>query len=93
VCQLYQWTYFHADHEKGECFKLTELIAQNKAELHRAYSKLTFAQKQVYRGQILEAREQKQRTARANPKAVRHDMNASLASMDREVCIFFNIFY
>ncbi|KAG1844076.1 hypothetical protein DFJ58DRAFT_664961, partial [Suillus subalutaceus] len=70
----------------GECFKLTEFIAQNKTELDRTYSKLTFAQKQVYKGQILEAREKKQWTARANPKAVRHDINASLASMDHEVC-------
>ncbi|KAG0695486.1 hypothetical protein DFH29DRAFT_880018 [Suillus ampliporus] len=72
------------DREKGEHFKLMEFIAQNKTELLHAYSKLTFAQKQVYKGQILKARENKQQTTQANPKAVQHDMNASMASMDRE---------
>ncbi|KAG1884478.1 hypothetical protein F4604DRAFT_1574680, partial [Suillus subluteus] len=72
------------DREKGERIKLTEFIARNKKELDRIYSKLTFAQKQVYKAQILEAREKKQRTAQANPKAVRHDVNASFTSMDRE---------
>ncbi|KAG2090930.1 hypothetical protein BD769DRAFT_1395678 [Suillus cothurnatus] len=72
------------DREKGERFKLTEFIAQNKTELDCTYSKLTVVQEQVYKGQILEAHEKKQWTARANPKAVQHDINASLASMDHE---------
>jgi hypothetical protein len=80
--------------QKGEHFKLTEFITQNKTELDRTYSKLTIAQKQVYKGQILEVHEKKQWTAQANPKAVRHDINASLALMDRKVCsICFHLLY
>ncbi|KAG1859689.1 hypothetical protein F4604DRAFT_1534689, partial [Suillus subluteus] len=72
-------------HKKGKHIKLIEFIAQNKKELNCTYSKLTFAQKQVYKTEILEAREKKQQTAWANPKAVLHDVNTSFSSMDREV--------
>ncbi|KAG1823984.1 hypothetical protein EV424DRAFT_1321142, partial [Suillus variegatus] len=71
--------------EKGEQIKLTWFIADNKTELIDAHSKLTFAEKRVYNMQVLEARQQTNRTARVNPKATSHAVNASFASMDREV--------
>ncbi|KAG2150767.1 hypothetical protein DEU56DRAFT_693515, partial [Suillus clintonianus] len=71
--------------EKGERIKLTNFIAENKAGLLRAYGRLTVAEKRVYNAQVLQARQEKSSAARANPKAVRHDMNAAFTSMDREV--------
>lgn len=43
------------------------------------------AEKQAYNVQLLQARQEKRSAARANPKAIRHDMNAAFTSMDREV--------
>jgi hypothetical protein len=43
------------------------------------------AEKRVYNAQVLQARQEKSSAARANPKAVWHDMNAAFTSMDREV--------
>ncbi|OJA18852.1 hypothetical protein AZE42_13134 [Rhizopogon vesiculosus] len=69
---------------KGDRTKLTVFIAQNKARLLRDYKRLTTAEKQVYNARILEARQAKSHTARANPKATKHDVNAVFTSMDRE---------
>ncbi|KAG1767338.1 hypothetical protein EV702DRAFT_980156 [Suillus placidus] len=71
--------------EKGERIKLTNFIAENKAGLLRAYGQLTVAEKRVYNAQVLQARQEKSSAARANPKAVWHDMNATFTSMDHEV--------
>ncbi|KAG1855582.1 hypothetical protein F4604DRAFT_1531114, partial [Suillus subluteus] len=71
--------------EKGEWIKLTQFIADNKTELVRAHSKLTFAEKRAYNMQVLEARQQRNRITHANPKATIHDVNATFTSMDREV--------
>ncbi|KAG1882373.1 hypothetical protein F4604DRAFT_1532498, partial [Suillus subluteus] len=71
---------------RGDRFKLTAFIAQNKARLLRDYGRLTVAEKKGYNIRVLEAREAKNRTARANPKAVKHNVNAAFTSMDREVC-------
>lgn len=71
--------------EQGERIKLTTFVAKNKANLLQTYRNLTFAEKNAYNARVLEARQQKTRTVRANPKAIRHDMNAAFASMDREV--------
>lgn len=71
--------------EKGERIKLTKFIAENNASLLRDYGRLTVAEKQAYNVQLLQARQEKRSAARANPKAIRHDMNAAFTSMDREV--------
>ncbi|KAG2739582.1 hypothetical protein P692DRAFT_201683089, partial [Suillus brevipes Sb2] len=71
--------------EKGERIKLTNFIAENKAGLLRAYGQLTVAEKRVYNAQVLQARQEKSSAARANSKAVWHDMNAAFTSMDCEV--------
>ncbi|KAG1726791.1 uncharacterized protein EDB91DRAFT_1018518, partial [Suillus paluster] len=71
---------------RGDRFKLTAFIAQNKARLLRDYGRLTVTEKKGYNIRVLEAREAKNHTARANPKAVKHDVNAAFTSMDREVC-------
>jgi hypothetical protein len=71
---------------KGDRTKLTVFIAQNKARLLRDYKRLTTVEKQAYNARILEARQAKRHTARANPKAIKHDVNAAFTSMDREVC-------
>ncbi|KAG2130723.1 hypothetical protein DEU56DRAFT_740460, partial [Suillus clintonianus] len=77
------------DENEGQCrgdrTKLTAFIAENKATLLRDYRKLTFAEKQAYNACVLEDRQEKNRTARSNPKAVKHDVNAAFTSMDREV--------
>jgi hypothetical protein len=70
---------------RGDRTKLTAFIAENKATLLRDYRKLTFAEKQAYNACVLEDRQEKNRTARSNPKAVKHDVNAAFTSMDREV--------
>ncbi|KAG2743372.1 hypothetical protein P692DRAFT_201688353, partial [Suillus brevipes Sb2] len=70
---------------RGDRLKLTAFIAENKARLLRDYGRLTVAEKQAYNVDVLKSREAKNRTARANPKAVKHDMNAAFTSMDREV--------
>ncbi|KAG2028508.1 hypothetical protein BDR03DRAFT_842211, partial [Suillus americanus] len=76
------------DENEGQCrgdrTKLTAFIAENKATLLRDYRKLTFAEKQAYNACVLEDRQEKNRTARSNPKAVKHDVNAAFTSMDRE---------
>ncbi|KAG1880937.1 hypothetical protein F4604DRAFT_1922561 [Suillus subluteus] len=72
------------DLEKGERIKLTQFIADNKTELVRAHSKLTFTEKRAYNMQVLEARQQRNRITHANPKATIHDVNATFTSMDRE---------
>jgi len=71
---------------RGDRTKLTAFIAENKATLLRDYRKLTFAEKQAYNACVLEDRQAKNRTARANPKAIKHDVNAAFTLMDREVC-------
>ncbi|KAG2070572.1 hypothetical protein BDR04DRAFT_1018585, partial [Suillus decipiens] len=87
-------TFFQAKHkeanegmnlEKGEQIKLTQFIADNKAELVRAHSKLTFTEKRAYNMQVLEACQQRNRITHANPKATVHDVNATFACMDHEV--------
>ncbi|KAG1731305.1 hypothetical protein EDD22DRAFT_788494, partial [Suillus occidentalis] len=70
---------------RGDRLKLTAFIAENKARLLRDYGRLTVAEKQAYNVDVLKSREAKNRTTRANPKAVKHDMNAAFTSMDREV--------
>lgn len=60
-------------------------IAQNKARLLRDYKRLTTAEKHAYNTRVLEARQAKSHTTRANPKAIKHDVNAAFTSMDREV--------
>lgn len=87
VLFIFYWaiTNKNLDLEKGEQIKLTWFIADNKTELIDAHSKLTFAEKRVYNMQVLEARQQTNRTAHVNPKATSHAVNASFASMDREV--------
>ncbi|KAG1719821.1 uncharacterized protein EDB91DRAFT_1017355, partial [Suillus paluster] len=62
---------------RGDRFKLTVFIAQNKARLLRDYGRLTVAEKKGYNIRVLKAREVKNHTARANPKAVKHDVNAA----------------
>ncbi|KAG2336049.1 hypothetical protein BDR05DRAFT_1006216 [Suillus weaverae] len=69
---------------QGDRTKLTAFIAQNKAMLLRDYRKLTFAEKQAYNAHVLEDRQAKNCTACANPKAVRHDVNAAFTLMDCE---------
>ncbi|KAG2135172.1 hypothetical protein DEU56DRAFT_738142 [Suillus clintonianus] len=73
------------DRERGDRIKLTQFIAENKDELLEAYSCLTFAQKRAYNAEVLQARTEKSHVARANPKAKRHDINATFTTMDREV--------
>ncbi|KAG1877382.1 hypothetical protein F4604DRAFT_1540977, partial [Suillus subluteus] len=70
--------------DRGDRTKLTAFIAQNKTMLLRDYHKLTLAEKQAYNARVLKDRQAKNRTARANPKAVKHDVNAAFTSMDRE---------
>jgi len=60
-------------------------IAQNKARLLRDYKRLTITEKQAYNTHLLKARQAKSHTARANPKAIKHDVNAAFTSMDRKV--------
>ncbi|KAG0692952.1 hypothetical protein DFH29DRAFT_816899, partial [Suillus ampliporus] len=62
------------------------LHRRNKATLLRDYRKLTFAEKQAYNARVLEDHQAKNHTARSNPKAVKHDVNAAFTFMDREVC-------
>ncbi|KAG2746698.1 hypothetical protein P692DRAFT_201682774, partial [Suillus brevipes Sb2] len=69
---------------RGDRLKLTAFIAENKARLLRDYGRLTVAEKQAYNVDVLKSQEAKNRTARANPKAVKHYMNAAFTSMDRE---------
>jgi hypothetical protein len=71
---------------KGDRTKLMVFIAQNKARLLQDYKRLTTIEKQAYNARILEARQAKRHTACANPKAIKHDVNAAFISMDREVC-------
>ncbi|KAG1739745.1 hypothetical protein EDB19DRAFT_1604887, partial [Suillus lakei] len=71
--------------EKGDRIKLTKFIAENRDELVREHSQLTPAEKQALNGDVVEARRRKSQAARANPKATRHDMNATFTSMDHEV--------
>ncbi|KAG1765355.1 hypothetical protein EDD22DRAFT_741473, partial [Suillus occidentalis] len=75
------------DREQGDCIKLTRFIAKNKDELTCAHAQLSSAEKRVYNAQVVEARKQKNRVARTNPKAIQHDINATFTSMDREACI------
>ncbi|KAG1725373.1 hypothetical protein EDB19DRAFT_1603672, partial [Suillus lakei] len=70
---------------RGDHLKLTAFIAENKARLLRDYGRLTVAEKQAYNVDVLKSREAKNCTTRANPKAVKHDMNAAFTSMDHEV--------
>ncbi|KAG1727099.1 hypothetical protein EDD22DRAFT_789375 [Suillus occidentalis] len=70
--------------DRGDRTKLTAFIAQNKATLLQDYCKLTLAEKQAYNAHVLEDCQAKNRTACANPKAIKHDMNAAFTSMDRE---------
>ncbi|KAG1859237.1 hypothetical protein F4604DRAFT_1529969, partial [Suillus subluteus] len=74
------------DCEQGDRIKLTRFIAENKDELTHAHVLLSSAEKRVYNTQVLEARKKNQ-VARANPKAILHDVNATFTSMDREARI------
>ncbi|KAG1795853.1 uncharacterized protein BJ212DRAFT_1306479 [Suillus subaureus] len=69
---------------RGDCTKLTAFITENKAMLLQDYRKLTFAEKQAYNACVLEDCQEKNRTARSNPKAIKHDVNAAFTFMDRE---------
>ncbi|KAG1833221.1 hypothetical protein DFJ58DRAFT_719457 [Suillus subalutaceus] len=71
---------------RGDHTKLTAFIAENKATLVRDYRKLTFAEKQAYNACVLEDHQAKNHTARVNPKAIKHDVNAAFTFMDHEVC-------
>ncbi|KAH7917654.1 hypothetical protein BV22DRAFT_1135233 [Leucogyrophana mollusca] len=68
----------------GERVKLTQFITNNRDKLLRAYAKLTPADKRVLELDVLAARQAKLKATRANPKALRHDVNATFTSMDRE---------
>ncbi|KAG1820596.1 uncharacterized protein BJ212DRAFT_1478697 [Suillus subaureus] len=70
--------------KKGERIKLTKFITENKASLLCAYGWLTVAKKQAHNAQVLQAHQEKRSAARANPKAIWHDMNAAFTSMDHE---------
>ncbi|KAG0692141.1 hypothetical protein DFH29DRAFT_775467, partial [Suillus ampliporus] len=56
----------------------------DKASLLHAYGGLTVAEKQTYNACVLQAHQEKRSAARANPKAIQHDMNAAFTSMDCE---------
>ncbi|KAG1745800.1 hypothetical protein EDD22DRAFT_973002 [Suillus occidentalis] len=70
--------------EKGDRIKLTKFIAENRDELVHEHSQLTPAEKQALNRDVVEARRRKSQAARANPKATRHNMNATFTSMDHE---------
>ncbi|KAG2123743.1 hypothetical protein DEU56DRAFT_695593, partial [Suillus clintonianus] len=99
-CGVNSWNAFvraklnevNQDREQGDRIKLTRFIAENKDELTRAHARLSSAEKWVYNAQVIEARKQKNRVARANPKAILHDINATFTSMDREACILLLLF-
>ncbi|KAG1887189.1 hypothetical protein F4604DRAFT_1489816, partial [Suillus subluteus] len=82
--QLFLRSHMLRQQHGGERIKLTQFIADNKTELVRAHSKLTFTEKRAYNMQVLEARQQRNRITRANPKATIHDVNATFTSMDHE---------
>ncbi|KAG1790123.1 uncharacterized protein HD556DRAFT_1446473 [Suillus plorans] len=50
----------------------------------RVLQQLTVAEKQAHNAQVLQACQEKRSAARANPKAVQHDMNAAFTFMDHE---------
>lgn len=72
-------------HERGDRIKLTKFIAENRDQLVHKHSQLSLAEKQALNADVVEARRQKSHAARANPKATRHDMNATFMTMDCEV--------
>ncbi|KAG2069871.1 hypothetical protein BDR04DRAFT_1020337, partial [Suillus decipiens] len=69
---------------RGDHTKLMAFIAENKATLLQDYHKLTFAEKQAYNPCVLKDCQAKNCTAHANPKAIKHDVNAAFTFMDRE---------
>ncbi|KAG1876976.1 hypothetical protein C8R48DRAFT_541444, partial [Suillus tomentosus] len=71
-------------HERGDRIKLTKFIAENRDQLVHEHSQLSLAEKRALNADVVEARRQKSHAARANPKATRHDMNATFTTMDRE---------
>ncbi|KAG2364864.1 hypothetical protein BDR07DRAFT_1238273, partial [Suillus spraguei] len=69
---------------KGEHTKLMAFITQNKVTLLRDYHRLTFAEKQAYNAHVLKDRQTKNHIVCANPKAIKHDVNAAFTSMDHK---------
>ncbi|KAG2357102.1 hypothetical protein BDR07DRAFT_1225845, partial [Suillus spraguei] len=74
---------------KGNRWKLTEFIESHKETLRNDYARLSQAQKNNYKVEIIKMHADKQRMVRDNPRAVQHDMQATFAAMDQEVLSYF----
>ncbi|KAG2353068.1 hypothetical protein BDR07DRAFT_1245864, partial [Suillus spraguei] len=74
---------------KGNRWKLTEFIESHKETLCNDYARLSHAQKNNHKVEIIKMHANKQRMVRDNPRAVQRDTQATFAAMDQEVLSYF----
>ncbi|KAG1785113.1 uncharacterized protein HD556DRAFT_1451008 [Suillus plorans] len=70
---------------KGNRWKLTEFIESHKETLCNDYARLSRAQRNNYKVEIIKMRADKQCMVHDNPRVVQRDMQATFAAMDQEL--------
>ncbi len=73
----------------GERLKLPKFISENGSELKEEYEKLTKAEKDVYRDKIASVREEREVSARANPKAVQAEVRSVFGNLQKDVSLVY----
>ena len=75
----------------GTRYKLTEFVAENSTALQEKYQQLSTEDRRKLVDRIVVLRKERGKVKRANPMAIRHDINMSFDAIGQEVCVSLDV--